>query len=132
MIRTAKVLAITALLLGTAAATDVLAADRVLLGERHVTDRSERDTISVGTSRGKFRSLQVKATGSAVEFKRVTVHFENGDEQVFEKNRVIRKGDKSHKIDLEGGARFIEKVVFRYEARSRGWKGAEIKLWGIR
>ena len=60
------------------------------------------------------------------------VHFENGSEQVFERNRLLGKGDKSRKIDLEGGARFIDKVVFHYEARSKGWKGAQIKLFGVR
>ncbi len=104
----------------------------VLLGERHVTDLGERDTIRVGAERGKFRGLRVKVTGSAVEFKTVVVHFENGDEQVFARNRVLGKGDSSREIDIQGGARFIEKVVFHYEARSKGWKGAELKLFGIR
>lgn len=108
------------------------AAGQVLLGERHVSDLTERDTIQVGGERGKFKGLQVKATGAAIEFKRVVVHFENGDEQVFEKNRVLGKGDKSRTIDLKGGPRYIEKVVFHYEARSKGWKGADLKLYGVR
>lgn len=112
--------------------SEVQAQDRVLLGEKHVSDRTERDTITVGTKRGKFRAIQFKVTGSAVEFKRVVVHFENGSEQVFEKNRLLGKGDASRNIDLEGGKRFIEKIVFHYEARSRGWKGADIKVWGKR
>ena len=108
------------------------AQNRILLGERHVTDRSDRDTIHVGAKHGKFSGLSTRVTGAAVEFKRVVVHFENGSEQVFEKNRVIKKGDGSGRIDLEGGDRLIDKVVFYYEARSKGWKGADIKLFGIR
>ena len=124
---------LTAVILATAGvSTDAQAQNRVLLGERHVSDRSERDTINVGTKRGKFSAVQLKVTGSPVEFKRVVVHFENGSEQVFEKNRLLGKGDKSRNIDLEGGARFIDKIVFHYEARSRGWKGADIKVWGKR
>jgi len=108
------------------------AAGRVLLGEKHVSDRSEVDTIQVGKHHGAFTGLQVRATGSAVEFKRVVIHFKNGSKQVEEKNRILRKGDSSGVFDLNGGARFIDKVVFHYEARSRGWKGASIKLWGVR
>ena len=108
------------------------AQNQVLLGERHVSDLSEKDTIPVGKSRGAFTGLRVRASGAAVEFKRVVVHFENGTEQVFEKNHLLRKGDRSRVIDLEGGARFIDKVVFYYEARSKGWKGADIKLFGVR
>lgn len=108
------------------------AQDRVLLGERHVSDLSERDTISVGAERGRFSGLQVRVTGSAVEFKRVVIHFENGEEQVFSKNRVLARGDRSRVIDLRGGPRLIEKVVFHYEARSKGWDGADLKLFGVR
>ncbi len=122
--------AFTALLLITSSVA--IADGQVLLGERHVTDLTERDTIKVGAKRGKFTGLKVKATGAAVEFKRVVVHFENGEEQVFEKNRVLARGNKSRTIDLNGGPRFIEKVVFHYEARSRGWKGAQLKLFGVR
>ena len=115
-----------------ASSTVIASHHRVLLGERHVNDLSERDTIRVGADEGRFKGLQVKATGAAIEFKRVVVHFENGSEQVFEKNRVLARGDQSRTIDLNGGPRYIEKVVFHYEARSKGWKGAELKLFGIR
>ena len=119
-------------LIAAGAAGTALADQRVLLGERHVSDRSERDTIRVGADRGPFRGVQVRIFGSPVEFKRVVIHFENGGEQVFETNRILRRGGVSRVIDLEGGKRFIEKVVFHYEARSRGWKGAELRLFGIR
>ncbi len=117
---------------GVAMAATVQAKGHVLLGERHVSDRTEYDTISVGNGQGTFTGLRVKVKGAPVEFKRIVIHFENGSEQVLEKNRLVRKGNKSRVVDLNGGARLIEKVVFRYEARSRGWKGAEIKLIGIR
>ncbi len=122
----------TLMLTGFGLAENAWAQQQVLLGERHVSDRTERDTIQVGKGHGAFTGFRIKATGSAVEFKRVVVHFENGSEQVFERNRLLGKGDKTRKIDLQGGARFIDKVVFHYEARSRGWKGAQIKLFGVR
>jgi hypothetical protein len=109
-----------------------IAEDRVLLGSRHVRDVGDTDTIHVGNDRGAFTGLQVRVLGSAVEFKRVVVHFENGSTQTFEKNRLLRRGDVSRVIDLEGGARYIDKVVFHYEARSVGWRGAEIRLFGVR
>ena len=34
--------------------------------------------------------------------------------------------------DRRGGRRFIEKAIFNYEARDKGWKGAELKLFGVR
>ncbi|NNE06101.1 MAG: hypothetical protein HKO64_06785 [Xanthomonadales bacterium] len=111
---------------------DAWAQTQVLLGERHVSDRSERDTINVGMKRGKFTGFRVKAEGAPIEFKRITVHFENGSKQTFEKNRILGRGDKSRKIDFDGGRRYVDRVVFFYEARTLGWKGAEVKLFGVR
>lgn len=108
------------------------AADRELLGERNVSDRAEYDTIMVGRKHGAFAGLRVKVTGSKVEFKRIVIHFENGAEQVMNQNRVVGRGRLSRVLDLDGDQRFIEKVVFHYEARSPGWKSANIRLWGVR
>lgn len=102
------------------------------LGEKHVTDRGERDTFRIGGRRGAFSGLRIEVSGSAVQFKRVTVHFENGSEQVFEKDHLLLRNTGSGIIDLRGGPRQIEKVVFYYEARSPGWKGADVRLYGIR
>ena len=117
---------------GFTAPDDAWAQGKVLLGQRHFSDVSEKDTIPVGKRRGSFTGVRVKVIGAPVEFKRVVIHFENGSKQVFEKNRLLGKGDQTRVIDLEGGARFIDRVVFSYEARTRGWKGAEIKLFGVR
>ncbi|MDX1460628.1 MAG: hypothetical protein R3348_06175 [Xanthomonadales bacterium] len=117
---------------GLAVSGDAHAQGQVLLGERHVRDITDRDTIHVGADRGRFTGFRVQAKGAPIEFKRIVVHFENGQEQVFERNRILGRGDKSRKIDFDGGARFIDKIVFYYEARTRGWKGAEVKVFGVR
>ncbi len=108
------------------------AGNQVLLGERHVSDQTEIDTINVGKTHGMFTRLRIKVTGARVEFKRIVIHFENGEKQVIERNRILGTGNKSRLIDLEGKARFINSVVFTYEARTRGLKGAKMKLFGVR
>ena len=128
-----KILVISVFIIaGVGLTANVLAKTQVLLGERNVSDRTEYDTISVGKGRGAFTGLSVKVTGAAVEFKRIVIHFENGSEQVLRKNWLVGKGNKSRVVDLGGDTRLIDKVVFRYEARSKGWKGAKIKLFGVR
>jgi len=104
----------------------------VFLGEKHLSDRGERDTFRIGQRRGAFTGLRVEVSGSAVQFKRVVVRFENGSEQVFSKDHLLFRGTGSGIIDLRGGPRQIDKVVFYYEARSPGWKGAEVRLYGIK
>jgi hypothetical protein len=132
MKRSIIILLSTLMLTGFGLVESAWAQKQILLGERHVSDLTDKDTIQVGKDRGAFTGFRVKATGSAVEFKHVVIHFENGSEQVFAKNRLLGKGETSRKIDLRGGARYVDKVVFYYEARSKGWKGADIKLFGVR
>ncbi|MDZ4729123.1 MAG: DUF2541 family protein [Xanthomonadales bacterium] len=132
MFRSRSLVLLSIVILTFALPESATAQNKVLLGERHVTDLSERDTINVGKDSGAFKSVQVKATGGAVEFKRVVIHFENGSEQVFEKNRLLTKGKQSGQIDLDGDSRYIDKVVLYYEARTKGRKGADITLWGVR
>ncbi|MEJ8566528.1 hypothetical protein [Elongatibacter sediminis] len=71
----------------------------VLLGKRHVNDLTERDVIEVGARKGVFTGLRIRASGAPIEFKRVVVHFENGGEQVFERNRGLRRGKTSRIIE---------------------------------
>ena len=119
-------------LAGSGCATDAYAQGGTLLGQRHVRDLTDTDTIQVGRSRGAFSGLRVEAKGSAVEFKRVVIHFENGSRQTIEKNRLLGRGDSSRVLRLDGAPRYIDRVVLTYEARSKGWKGAEIMLYGVR
>ena len=105
---------------------------RAFLGERVVSDRAEYDTIWVTDERGPFHAIQLRVLKAPVEFKRLTVYFENGGKQRFERNVLLRPGDFSPRIDLNGGNRYIRKVVFYYETRSPGHERALVRLFGIR
>ena len=109
-----------------------LAADWKRLGDRHVTDRVESDTISVGADEGRFTALRLGARGNAVRVLRVVVHFGNDEEQTIERNFLVRKGKRGPVLDLDGGRRVIRKVTFKYEAESVGRGGATVSLWGRR
>ncbi len=102
------------------------------LGERVVNDRAETDTIHVGNDEGRFRRLKLGVDDAPVEIKRVVVHFANGETQVAERNVLVGENRTSPTLDLKGGRRFIDKVVFLYEARSRGWERATVRLYGGR
>ena len=121
---------ITMLALGCASSAD--AQIRAFLGERVVSDRAEYDTIWVTDERGPFHAIQLRALKAPVEVKRLTVYFENGSKQRFERNVLLRPGDFSPRIDLAGGNRYIRKVVFYYETRSPGHERALVRLFGIR
>lgn len=110
------------------------AADRdgwVRLGELHVRDRTDRDTLEVGVKKGRFEAIQLRVKGRAVQFHDLKVHFENGDVQDVALRSVIRAGDRSRVIDLEGGKRAIDRIVFLYDAQTRRrGRGARVEVVG--
>ncbi|MDX9734946.1 MAG: DUF2541 family protein [Thermoanaerobaculia bacterium] len=109
------------------------AADRwVLLGEKHVTDRVERDTIVVTAARGDFEAIQVRVKRAAVRFVDVKVIYGNGSTDDLAIRDVIPAGGESRVIDLKGGDRVLHRVDFVYEAKSLGRRGALVQVWGRR
>ena len=113
-------------------AAPALAADWKKLGTREVTDRIDHDHIVVGADEGRFTKLQLRASRSPVRVRRVVIVFGDGHKQIIERNFVIRKGDKSPILDLDGGKRIIRRVEFTYDEASRKKKRARVTLWGRR
>ena len=108
------------------------ASSRTFLGERNVSDRAEYDVFRIGPGQGAFNALQMRAQGTPVEIKRITIYFTNGTTQTVEKNVFLGRNSRTSFTDLKGNNRLINRVVFYYEARSPGWESAELKLFGLR
>lgn len=120
-------------LLGTAIPAAADAGRWTKLGELHVSDRVDRDTLQVGAKKGTFDAIRLRVEGGAVQFHDLEIHFENGDVQDIALRSVIRRGGTSRVIDLEGGQRAIDKIVFVYDAQTRRrGKGARVEVHGRR
>ncbi len=104
----------------------------VLLGQRHVTDKAERDSIEVTASEGTFEAIQLRVKRSAVRFVSVTVVYGTGTSDDLEVRDVIPAGGKSRALDLRGGNRVIKRINFVYEAKSLGRRGAIVEVFGRR
>ncbi len=92
----------------------------VLLGERVVTDRADRDTIRVTGDRGSFTAVKFEVRRRAVDFHRVVIHFANGEDQSVELRNSIRAGGETRVIDIDGGSRIITSIDFWYDAKTLG------------
>jgi hypothetical protein len=65
-------------------------------------------------NRGAFRQLQLGVKGGAIEFQRVVVRFENGNDHDLDiRDRIPDRG-KTRVIDLPGDRRRIRSVEFWY------------------
>ena len=121
------------LLLGLLAAALPARAEKwVFLGQRHVNDRAERDSIEVTASEGSFEAIQLRVKRSAVRFYGVTVVYGAGTSDDLELRDVIPAGGQSRALDLRGANRVVKRVNFSYEAKSLGRRGAIVEVYGRR
>jgi len=102
------------------------------LGEANVDGGQDHDMIRVGMQDGRFRAIQIKVEGSAIDFQQVIVHFGNGQRETIAFRERIRAGGTTRAIDLPGDRRVIQGVEFFY-ARAT-WRGRrpKVRLFGIR
>ena len=100
------------------------------LGERTVNKSLDKDEINVTAKEGVFKKIKLKVKKSKVEFKRVVVHYKNGDTQKIELRQEITAGGETRAIDLDGRNRVIVKVVFFYNTKRLLAKKAKVQLYG--
>jgi hypothetical protein len=90
----------------------------VQLGCQDVSFRGrDRDSIRVGRREGRFRALRLTARGNDVEIRRVSVIYGNGAPDELDVQRMIRRGDRSDRLDLRGGDRAIRRIDMVYRQR---------------
>jgi len=104
---------------------------RVYLGERTVNNKTEKDVFEV-TGNDWYRKIQFETRRAGVEIFDLKVHYEGGKVEDISVKSFIDPGAWSREIDLNGGERRIEKVVFTYKASPKGKRKATLRLYGIR
>jgi len=102
-----------------------------ILGTAHVDGNVDHDNISVGTRDGRFRAIQLRVRGGAVEFNRVIVHYGDGEPERIDVRYRIKDGGETRAIDLRGYTRYIRSVELWYSRG--GWRHRpEVQLYGMR
>ena len=100
------------------------------LGNAHVDGGQDHDNIRVGRSDGRFRAIQLRVSGGAINFERVIVHFGNGSQEELAICSQIPSGGRTRPIDLPGERRVIESVELWYGKAS--WhRRPKVELYGI-
>ena len=99
------------------------------MGDKHVDGKTDHDTISIGRSDGRFHQLQIHVSDAAVDFKRVVVHYGNGEDEELQFRERINAGGSTRALDLHG-SRFIRSVEFWYEKANWGSRRPTVSLYG--
>jgi hypothetical protein len=95
-----------------------------------VSDKVDRDTISVTARRGNFKAIQIRVFERDVQFREVAIRFANGGLQTVELRSVIRAGGHSRIVDIEGSDRVIRAIELVYDAQALGGRTARVEVWG--
>ena len=104
--------------------------DWIHLGDKHVDGHDDHDKISIGSSEGTFRQLQIRVREAAVTFERVVVHFGNGTDEELQFRQTIRAGGQTGPLDLRGTDRVIKSVEFWYEKTRWRERRPTVELYG--
>lgn len=70
----------------------------------------DRDIIPVGRREGRFKAISLRAFGNDIDIDRVRVVYGNGRPDELRVRNLLRAGDQTRPLDLEGQRRAIERV----------------------
>lgn len=101
----------------------------VQIAERVVTDRIDVDNI-VLPGPVRYRKLKVCVFDHPVHFYDMDVFFANGGHQDVTLRARLNAGECTRVIDLNGGARNINRIRFKYEETSWFIARAVVRVYG--
>lgn len=102
------------------------------IGETLVNFEHEREEISLAPA-DKFLALKFKVMEEAIELHKLEIYYTNGDKQEIPIIETLQSQGESSIIDLNGGERTIQKVVFEYKSYpNEKNKRAKVELWGMK
>ena len=120
-------------LLATSAFSEGNPANGVVLGERTVSYRTERDVIPVGDYKGSFKDIVFWVERNNIELFNLVVTYGDGQREKIETRLVFDEGTRSRIIHLEGFRRHIRSVAFQYRTVGNWLEGrARVVVYGIR
>ena len=106
----------------------------MLLGEKRVGFRVDRDVVRIGQSEEWFRNrayrrLHLVAHGNDVHLIRLRLVYLNGYSEDFRVDRLIRDGDELP-VELRGERSYLSEIEFTYRSRPSFAGQAVMKVYG--
>ena len=106
----------------------------VLLGEKRVGFRVDRDTINIGQSEDwfrdrSFRALRFRADGNDVHMLAIKLVYLNGHVEDLRVDRRIRSGGDLN-VTLRGDRSYLKQIEMTYRSRPNFEGQAVVKVFG--
>lgn len=104
--------------------------DWFFLGDKNVGFGVDNDVIHFGNWKDDVRQIKLKVTDGPLKMYSMKIHFDNGSVQDVELRNRFAQGSESRVIDMDGGLRHLEKIVFRYETKGFARGKSRVAVWG--
>jgi hypothetical protein len=101
------------------------------LGEKWVNFGIDHDDLII-LGKAEYRQIQLRVTDGPLRTLDMKVHFDQGGIQDVPLRSILRPGDKSRIIDLDGGLRRLHKITFWYETLGFRNGRARVAVWGYK
>ena len=102
------------------------------IGETTVDYKRDRDEIKI-MGADRFAAIQFKVEDAPIDLISLEVFYESGDKQDIAVHSPIQAHGQSRIIDLNGGERSLDKIVFVYKTLpNRKDEKANVEIWGLK
>ncbi len=102
------------------------------LGDKWVNFGVDHDELMLGNIRDNFRQIRLRVTDGPLHIMDMKVHYDNGGVQDIPIKALIKQGQQSRIIDLNGGSRSLEKITFWYETVGFRKGRSRVAVWGLK
>ncbi|MBI1385197.1 MAG: hypothetical protein GC150_09825, partial [Rhizobiales bacterium] len=117
-------------LLQAQAALAQRAGDWVELGRQPVGIGLDKDVIQLDRADGRFDGLKLRVENGNVLLLGINVVFGNGDRQDIPVTGLMRSGQETTTLDLDGGRRFIDRIELQYGTLGLGGRRPVVIVMG--
>ncbi len=102
------------------------------IGKTTVNFKKEKEEILIMGS-NRFASIKFKVLDAPIDLISLEVHYASGDKQDININAPIKAPGESRIIDLNGGERTLQKIIFVYRTLPNHKDiRAHIEIWGLK
>ncbi|MCB9931843.1 MAG: hypothetical protein H6841_00310 [Planctomycetes bacterium] len=100
------------------------------LAAREVDFGKDTDVVIVGESKGTFKGMMIEVENADLDMREIVVTFGNGKQHEVETRIEFNEGSRSRAVDFPGGARTVERIVFKYSTEGRKEGKATVNVYG--
>lgn len=102
------------------------------IAETTVDFKKDRDEVAI-LGADRFAAIQFKVEDAPIDLISLEVYYESGDKQDIAVHTPIKARGESRVIDLNGGERSLEKIVFVYKTLPNNKdEKAHVEIWGLK